>query len=164
MSYNIDVAAVLMMDGYDPLTDFSATDNGDGTVSLVWNHADPQPTEQEIAAKVTSQPFLDYFAENIGGDPVRSDPARMKRKSAKDKLDDAEDRTSVVLRAVTLLLMEENNAQRAAINAILDAVDGAASLAALKTSVAAIQDLPERNAGQLRTAIKNKISAGDADS
>lgn len=70
---------------------------------------------------------------------------------------------SAILRAFMLLVLDELNAHTAKTNAILTAIDGAASLAGLKTAVAAITDLPTRTANQLRTAIENKVDAGDAD-
>lgn len=69
-----------------------------------------------------------------------------------------------LIRAVVLLVLDEFNSHALKINAILDAVDAATSLADLKTRVAAIVDYPPRTAAQLKTAIQNKINAGDADS
>lgn len=68
------------------------------------------------------------------------------------------------LRAVLLIVLDELNAHALKLNAILDAVDGAANLAGLKTAVAAIADYPPRTKAQLLTAITNKVNAGGADS
>ena len=70
---------------------------------------------------------------------------------------------AAVDRALLLIVLDEFNLHSAKTNAILTAIDNAATLAALKTAVAAIADLPTRTVGQLRTAIQNKIDAGDAD-
>ena len=70
---------------------------------------------------------------------------------------------SATLRALLLIVLDEFNLHSAKTNAILTAIDNAATLAALKTAVAAITDLPTRTAAQLRTAIQNKIDAGDVD-
>lgn len=68
-----------------------------------------------------------------------------------------------VLRAIVLLVLDEFNNHALKINAILDAVDQATSLADLKTRVAAIPDYPQRTTAQLITAIKNAIDSGSAD-
>jgi hypothetical protein len=61
------------------------------------------------------------------------------------------------------VILDEFNAHATKMNAILDAVDGAASLAALKTAVALIADYPQRTKAQLLTAMQGKIQAGDTD-
>lgn len=66
-------------------------------------------------------------------------------------------------RALMLLLLDELNLHALKINAILDAVDGAASLAALKTAVALIPDYPARTKQQLLTALTSIINAGGVD-
>ena len=138
MTYHKDTHPVLIRRGYDPFKDFSASQNSDGTVSLEWTHTDPQPTEQSIADEAGTQAFLDWFAENIGGDPVRSNPALIKRRQAKEYIDE-QNHQAQVTRAFRLLVMDELN--------ILRAEHG----------------LAPRTAVQLRNAIKNKITAGDAD-
>lgn len=67
------------------------------------------------------------------------------------------DRVEGVLRATVLLLLDELNSHAAKINAILTAIDGAATLAALKTAVLAITDYPTRTVAQLRAAIVAKL-------
>jgi hypothetical protein len=75
------------------------------------------------------------------------------RDSIVQQLDQQED----ILRAFAGLLVDELNAHTDRTNALLDAIDAAASLAALKTSAASIQNLPVRDLSQLRQAIRNKI-------
>ena len=75
------------------------------------------------------------------------------RDSIVQQLDQQED----ILRAFAGLLVDQLNAHTARTNALLDAIDGAASLAALKTAAASIQNLPTVNLAQLRQAIRNKI-------
>jgi hypothetical protein len=75
------------------------------------------------------------------------------RDSIVQQLDQQED----ILRAFAGLLVDQLNAHAARTNALLDAIDGAASLAALKTAAASIQNLPTVNLAQLRQAIRNKI-------
>lgn len=64
-----------------------------------------------------------------------------------------------VLRALASMLLDELNSHSAKITAILDAVDGASSLATLKTAVAAITDPPQRTINQIVTVLENKIDA-----
>lgn len=64
-----------------------------------------------------------------------------------------------ITRAFMLLVLDEFNAHSAKMNALLTAIDGAATLAALKTTVGTIADLPTRTAQQLRDAIKNKLGS-----
>ena len=67
------------------------------------------------------------------------------------------DRVDSITRSFMLLVLDELNAHAAKINAILTAIDGAASLGALKTAVALIADYPTRTAAQLRNAIAAKL-------
>lgn len=76
---------------------------------------------------------------------------------------DTHDPNGVILRAIVAVTLDELNLHALKINAILDAVDGAATLAALKTAVAAIPDYPQRTPAQLVNAIKNKIDGGTVD-
>jgi hypothetical protein len=66
-------------------------------------------------------------------------------------------------KAVLLVILDEFNAHANKINAILSAIDGAASFGAMKTAIAGIADYPQRTASQIRTAVANKIDAGQAD-
>lgn len=79
--------------------------------------------------------------------------------AARDGIIQQIDNLEDILRAFAGLLVDELNAHAARTNAILTAIDGAASLAALKTAVGTIQDLPTRNLAQLRRAIRSKIGA-----
>lgn len=69
------------------------------------------------------------------------------------------DQTEDVLRAFMLVTLDELNAHAAKINSILTAIDGASSLANLKTAVAAIADYPTRTAANLRAAVRNKLGS-----
>lgn len=85
------------------------------------------------------------------------------RQRAVDYLAAQQQHDALLLRALVLMLLDDRNMLAGKINAILDAVDGAANLAGLKTAVAAITDAPTYTAAQVRTAINNKATAGDAD-
>lgn len=67
------------------------------------------------------------------------------------------DQPEALLRAVLLILLDELNLHAVRTNAILSAIDAAASLGALRTAVALIQDIPTRTVQQLRTAIRNRM-------
>lgn len=86
-------------------------------------------------------------------DAVDAAKLTAQRTSAMGQLTQAES----ALRAFMLLVLDELNAHTAKVNAILTAIDNAGTLAALKTTVAAIADLPTRTEQQLRTAIRNKM-------
>lgn len=77
------------------------------------------------------------------------------RDAAMSEIDSVESAT----RAAVLVLLDELNAHASKLNAILTAVDGAASYGALRTAVAAIADYPTRTAAQIRTAIRAKMGA-----
>jgi hypothetical protein len=63
------------------------------------------------------------------------------------------------IRATVLVIRDELNNHATKINAILTAIDGAGSLAALKTAVAAIADYPQRSVADLRAAIAAKVGS-----
>ena len=64
-----------------------------------------------------------------------------------------------LLRALALLVLDEFNAHATKMNALLTAIDNAASLGALKTAVATIADHPTRTVAQLKTALVAKMGA-----
>lgn len=66
-------------------------------------------------------------------------------------------------RAIVLTAIDEINILRDWITQFKIAVAGAATLAALKTAVANLPNLPQRTAQQAKTAITNKINSGGAD-
>ena len=69
----------------------------------------------------------------------------------------------VVDRAIVLAAIDEINLLRTWITDFKVAVAGAASLAALKTAVAALPAVPQRTAVQAKSAIEDKIESGGAD-
>ena len=117
---------------------------GVGLTITNWNDAQAggsQPTDQEIIdagndlTTVNGQVFSEWYAEH-GGDPILT-----LRREAQEALDAQNSRIEALIRALALVTMDEINVIRA---------DSAINL-------------PERNAEQLRTAIKTKIGDGDAD-
>ncbi len=77
--------------------------------------------------------------------------------AARDAVAAAFDNVEDIERAFALVLLDELNLHAARVTAILDAVDGAGTLAALKTAVLAINDVPQRTIGQLKTALRGKL-------
>jgi|GEM_PF-2886537 hypothetical protein len=77
----------------------------------------------------------------------------------RDAIAAAMNATEDYARAFALVVLDEINLHATRITAILDAVDGANSLATLKTAVAAIADVPQRTIDQLKTALRNKLGS-----
>jgi hypothetical protein len=79
--------------------------------------------------------------------------------ASRDEIVQQLDQQEDILRAFAGILVDELNAQASRTNALLDAIDAAASLAALKTAVAPITNLPTRTLSQLRQAIRTKLGS-----
>ncbi len=67
------------------------------------------------------------------------------------------------VRAAALLMMDELNAVRQWITDFKAAVAAATTLADLKTRVAALVNLPQRNALQIKPALATRVNTPDAD-
>lgn len=67
--------------------------------------------------------------------------------------------TEDVLRAFMLMILDDRNLLAARITSILDAIDGASSLATLKTAVASINNPNQYTEQQLRDAIKARLGS-----
>lgn len=67
-------------------------------------------------------------------------------------------------RVVASILLDEINSLRQWITDFKAAVAGAATLAALKTAVAALPNMPARTMGQAKTAYNNRADDGTVDS
>lgn len=143
--YPINSAEILRALGYIPGAHDGESDfvlrNALGVITLTWNHADPQPTEQQIndyASDTTPLPsgqlFSQWQAEH-GGDAVQT-----LRRKAKEALDDQAAEQFALSRAIALVVLDEINLLRAE------------------------HALAARTPAQLRNAIKSKLTAGDADS
>lgn len=100
---------------------------------------------------------------------ITGDVVSLMNQAARDAVDAADlaagrdavvaalDAAEVIDRAVLLVILDELNLHALKINAILDAIDAAVSLAGLKTAVGTITDYPHRTVQQLRTAVRNKL-------
>lgn len=75
----------------------------------------------------------------------------------KDAVADQFDAIETVIRAFGEVVLDEFNGHADKINAILDAIDGASSLADVKGAVAAIPDSPQRTLPQLKTSVRGKL-------
>lgn len=84
------------------------------------------------------------------------------RTFAKDLLDDP-DAVSILLRALALVILDENNTLRQWVTSFKAATAAATTLADLKTRVAALANLPDRTKAQIMPAIRSKIDGGTAD-
>ena len=93
--------------------------------------------------------------EMTGPEKAAADAAALEE--TRDEIIQQLDQMEDILRAFAGLLVDELNAHSSRTNAILDAIDGSASLSALKTTVAGINNLPMRTLAQLRSAIRAKL-------
>lgn len=75
------------------------------------------------------------------------------RDAAIQQLDQIED----VIRAFMLVVLDQVNEHSGRIVGILDAIDQGANLTAIKTAIAAIQNIPQRTVAQMRSAIRAKL-------
>jgi hypothetical protein len=74
-----------------------------------------------------------------------------------DAIADQFDNVKDYARAIALVLLDSYLLTRGRVNGILDAIDAGASLAAIKTSVAAINNLPDVTPAQLKDALREKL-------
>jgi hypothetical protein len=99
---------------------------------------------------VAERPIPMDQAERDATDAAHLDASRESEMVAVDSVES-------VARAMVLVLLDELNAHAAKVNSLLTAIDGAASLGALRTAVGAISDYPTRSAAQIRSAIRAKM-------
>lgn len=116
-------------------------DDGAGPYLKAWNLPGSPPTDQQIADAVALVPAAQLTA---------------KRTDAKAILD-TDTKQGRLQRALVLRLAASLNDARQWITAYKAAVAAAASMADLKTRVAALPDLPDLTPQQIVTAIKNAI-------
>lgn len=85
------------------------------------------------------------------------------RRAAAIVLAAAPEAVAQVIRAELLLTMDELNVVRQWVTDFKAATAGAATLAALKTAVAALPNLPQRTAAQIKPQLVTRIGTVDAD-
>ena len=131
-----------------------------------------------LSANTPEYPVIDWIVNPdlsaVTGQPTKywsisGDTVSLLNQAGRDAVDAAllaaaRDATSTAMnavegleRALALVLLDELNLHASTTTAILNAVDGAATLAALKTAIAAIADVPQRTINQLKTALRNKL-------
>lgn len=118
----------------------------------------PEATQQQ---RTDGQNILLAFDCSAGA--AQSFDTAQARARAADAVDNSREPEDKKLRAVLLVAIDEINNLRQWIAAFKTEVAAAASLADLKTRVADLPNMPDRTAAQAKTAIKNKINAGDVD-
>lgn len=88
-------------------------------------------------------------------DAVDASHRQAARAAAAAQLEQQED----ILRAFMLIVLDDRNVLAARLSSILDAIDGASSLATLKTAVASINNPRQYDEQQLRDAIKARLGS-----
>jgi hypothetical protein len=122
-----------------------------------WSHpTDPQPTQQQLDAWAAEPAFQTWLAEHGGNSALTL------RREAREMLD-AINREAAILRALALTTLSEINLLRQWVTDFKAATAAATNLANLQTRVAALPNVPQRTAQQLREAIKQQVTDGSAD-
>ena len=152
-----NTGTILTALGYEPLTDFECAKVAGEVVINTWSHVDTQPTEQQItdwstdaAALPSGQLFSAWLAEH-GGDVIAT------AKRIAKELQDSDEETARIIRAVVKLTVDEINTLRQWITDFKVEVAAANSLASLKTGVAGLPNVPDRTYDQARTSVTNII-------
>ena len=114
-------------------------------------------TAWQVIASQYRKWVIDHIEEMTAPEKSTKDAALLtaQRDSAAAELTQVEG----VQRAFMLSVLEEFNLHALKLNAILDAIDAAANLAALKTAVAAITDYPSRTDAQMRNTVRSKLGS-----
>jgi len=147
----LDAPLILMSLGFVPEIDFHASSDG-VSVTLQWLSGAAQPSDADLDAAAPTA------AANIA-----KRIAQAAKTAATTGIDAGAavvgDKTERLVRALMEIILDEFNLHALKHNALLDAIDAAASLADFKARVALIPDYPPRTAAQLVTAIKAKLAA-----
>ena len=155
MSLPVNTSNILDYLGFTVDVDYSAS-SVDGVVALAWLSQAAQPTEQEIIDAGASQEFSDWRAEHGG------DAALTLRRQAREAIDESR-AESAALRAAIIELINYTVTTASNLNALLDGIDAAISLAQIKAAAALINNQPTPTLAQAMNAIKARIAAGEAD-
>lgn len=123
----------------------------------MWNHADAQPTPEQLASWAAEPAFATWLSEH-GGDALLT-----LRREAKEMLDAQADRHAALMRALAMTTLSEVNILRDWITQFKAATAAATTLANLQTRVAALPAVPTRTSQQLRDAIKKQVTDGNVD-
>lgn len=112
-------------------------------------------THPGLTAQETNQATFD--STNVVIDPIPS------RTTAVDLFMNDPQATAKVERAVILTIIDELNNIRQWLTALKAANNTATTYATLKTGISGLSNMPDRTSAQAKTAVQNKITAGDAD-
>lgn len=124
-------------------------DSGDNATSSF--RPDPSATAGQIAAAQSA--LASYDRSQAAEDAWELDRLKTQAKGLYDEVSEQ----AAIDRAIARLMVDEVNFLRQWVMSFKVAVAGAGSLAALKTAVAALPDLPDRTYSQARTAVRNLI-------
>lgn len=114
--------------------------------------------------KYSNSDVVDMSAAEIN--QVNTDMAtallNRQRLEAKEAIDSS-DHNAKLLRAIIIVLLDENNSLRSWIRAFKTETAAATNLANFQARVAGLPNVPDRTLTQARNAVKSKIAAGDVD-
>jgi hypothetical protein len=111
--------------------------------------------------QAAAQPFITAFDDSPAGDAADLNLAA--RANGSSNIDDDHTALWKALRGAAAVLVDELNILRQWEMSLKAAVAAATSLADLKTSVAALPNLPDRTLAQAKSAIQAKITGGVVD-
>lgn len=112
--------------------------------TIVWNSTQTIPSQQEVTDTI--------LATNVA-----------ERSDAVANLLNSRTERNKLIRAILMVILDENNNTRQWLADFKVEVAAATSLADLKTRVAALPNMPNRTATQFRNAVQNKINSGEVD-
>lgn len=145
MTLRADTASVLIEMGYVADIDFIASEDATG-LRITWLAGSAMPSAAAINA-------FDLSAAQIASLYTKA-----------KALLTADDPISTKEKAVLLVILDALNRQSRQFRDLLAVIAAATSLANLQTRVAAISPVePARSAQDLKTAVANKIDAGEAN-
>lgn len=109
---------------------------------------------------LSTKPTLgEILAQEAAAEAALAARPKAVAKTAFADLSPSQETFAIVDRGIALVAMDEVNLLRAWITSFKAAVAGAGTLAALKTAVAALDNLPQRQPTDIKPAIRNKIDA-----
>ena len=143
MVNHADAIAVLYPN-INMVRDFVLTDEGNGPFISYWSESlGPQPTAEQLAAVTQEQ--------------VDAAKLAMVRLAAKSLLDNVNDNSVERDKAIAFATLDGINQLRDWLVQFKAATAAAGSLAALKTSVAELPNMPEITPQQMFNAVKSKL-------
>lgn len=147
---------------------FALIHSPEGDQARAYDGATQQSIQTAVASEGKTVDFItqqEYQAFVQASNPIPPTPAQLtaRVRSAGITVLSAQSEYSILQRAVADVIKDEINILRQWEMSFKAAVAASGTLAALKTNVAALPNLPDRNLGQLRTAITDRINSGAVD-